>query len=249
MPARRGKREMEFQTVTQTITSRREQYLVGRKPGRAAGVELPDLNAFKTTLERDPVITIRQTLADIIVAEMPRERAEELSRTSHIVVEPDAPLALADPVAPSFRDPGLFFSQGVGATVTITVTGKGQAPVEGAHVFLFGDGWPSQAVTDADGRAQVTLFDQSVEAIRGLYVKPRADYWSFWVPEPTLDQSRPNPVTLTPLDQTFPGFPGQEVVGWGLKAMRVDQLPANYRGHGVRVAVVDSGLATSHPDL
>ncbi len=250
MPARRGKREMESQTVTQTITSRREQYLVGRKPGRAApGVEPPDLNAFKAALERDPGITIKKALAGIIVAEMPRERAEELSRLSHLVVEADYPLALADPVIPLIRDPGVLLSPGAGPTLTISVTGKGQAPVEGAHVFLLGSGWPSQAVTDADGQARVTLFDQSADSVRGLYIKPRADYWSFWIPEPVLDPSRPNLVALTPLDQTFPDFPAQEVVGWGLKAMRVHQVPASYRGHGVKVAIVDSGLAASHSDL
>ncbi len=31
--------------------------------------------------------------------------------------------------------------------------------------------------------------------------------------------------------------------------MRLDQLPGNYRGQGIRVAIADSGAATTHPDL
>ncbi|HKT58968.1 MAG TPA: S8 family serine peptidase [Gemmatimonadales bacterium] len=179
---------------------------------------------------------------------MPRERAEQMSRLPQLLVEPDHPLVLADAAAPLMCDPAVVVPQRAGPTVTITVTGKEQAPVEGAIVFLFSDLWPSHAVTDVDGQARITLFGEA-ETVRGIYVKPNADYWSLWISDPVLDPNRPNPVSLTPLDETFPNFPDQEVVGWGLKAMRVDQLPATYRGHGVRVAVVDSGVARTHRDL
>jgi subtilisin family serine protease len=252
-------------TSRPSVTSRRQQYLIASRPASlAGGGETLDLTALREALERDPEITIMRTLTPtgfgplatgrpgaraIIVAEMPRERAEQMSRLPQLVVEPDHSLVLCEPTVPFLCDPGVLMPHGAGPTLTIRVTGKDEAPVEGASVFLFGSTWPAQAVTDANGEAQVTFFGESLSAVRGLYVKPRAQYWSRWVPEPELDASRPNVVALTPLDETFPTFPNQEVTGWGLRAMRIDQLPTNYRGHGVRVAVVDSGLAVGHQDL
>ncbi|MFL5494337.1 MAG: S8 family serine peptidase [Gemmatimonadales bacterium] len=252
-------------TSRPSVTSRRQQYLIASRPASLAGSDQSlDLNAVREALERDPEITIKRTLTPtgfgplatglpgrraIIVAEMPRERAEQMGRLSHLVVEPDHPLVLSDPTVPFLIDPGVLMPHGAGSTLTIRVTGKDEAPVDGANVFLFGNTWPAQAVTDPNGEAQVPFFGESLTAVRGLYVKPRAQYWSRWVSEPELDASRPNVVALTPLDQTFPNFPEQEVTGWGLRAMRFDQLPTNYRGHGVRVAVVDSGLAAGHQDL
>jgi subtilisin len=252
-------------TSRPSVTSRRQQYLITSRPASLAGSgEALDLSAIREALERDPEITIKRTLTPtgfgplatglpgrraIIVAEMPRERAEQMSRLPQLVVEPDHPLVLGDPAIPFLCDPGVLMAPGAGPTLTIRVTGKDEAPVEGANVFLFGNTWPAQAMTDANGEAQVPFFGESLGAVRGLYVKPRAQYWSRWTPEPELDASRPNVVELTPLDQTFPNFPDQEVTGWGLRAMRLDQLPTNYRGHGARVAVVDSGLAAGHQDL
>ncbi|MGH7516316.1 MAG: S8 family serine peptidase [Gemmatimonadales bacterium] len=215
-------------------------------------------------LERDPEISFKRTLTpsgfgplaaglpgqqEIIVAEMPRDRAEQMSRLPQLVMEPDHQIVLGDPTVPFIRDPGAVVPRGTGQKLTISVTGKEQAPIEGANVFLIGDEWPALAVTEANGQAEITWFGDSVASIRGLYVKPRSDYWSRWVPEPALDPNQPNLVSLTPLDETYPNFPNQEVVGWGLRAMRLDQLPTQYRGHGVRVAVVDSGVAKGHPDL
>jgi subtilisin family serine protease len=252
-------------TSQPSVASRRGQYLIASRPAPlAVRGESIDLNTVREALERDPEITITRTLTPtafgplaprlperraIIVAEMSRERAEQMSRLPQLVVEPDHPLVLGESTIPFLCDPGVLTPHSAGPTVTIRVTGKDEAPIEGASVFLFGNTWPAQAVTDADGEAQVTLFGESVAAGRGLYVKPRAQYWSRWVPEPELDASRPNLIALTPLDQTFPGFPDQEVMGWGLRAMRLDQLPTSYRGHGVRVAVVDTGLAPGHQDL
>lgn len=250
---------------SQTVTSRREQYLIAKRPGpRAGGVEPLDFNALKAALERDPEITIKRTLTPsgfgplaaglsgqqaIIVAEMPKEHAEQMGRLPQIVVERDHPLAFGDATTPFMCDPGVLVPHGAGHTVTVRVIGKEEVPIEGANVFALADGWPAQAVTEANGQAQITLFAESVASVQGLYVKPKGEYWSRWIPDPALDPNQPNVVSLTPLEQTFPNFPDQEVIGWGLKAMRLDQLPTTFRGNGVRVAVVDSGLATSHPDL
>jgi subtilisin family serine protease len=85
--------------------------------------------------------------------------------------------------------------------------------------------------------------------MRGLYVKPQADYWSFWLPQPGLDLSQNNIVTLTSFDATIPDFPAHQMVGWGQKAMKLDQLPANLNGSGIKIGVIDSGAAPTHRDL
>ena len=52
-----------------------------------------------------------------------------------------------------------------------------------------------------------------------------------------------------PTGRRWPAFPRQRVYGWGQKAMRLDQLPGNYRGQGVKIAIIDSGAATTHDNL
>jgi subtilisin len=57
-------------------------------------------------------------------------------------------------------------------------------------------------------------------------------------------------VRLAPLDQAFPQFPSQPPVGRGLKAMRLDVLPAaQFDGRGIRVAVIGSGCHVGHRNL
>jgi subtilisin len=37
--------------------------------------------------------------------------------------------------------------------------------------------------------------------------------------------------------------------GWGEQAMRFDRLPPDYRGDAIKIALIDTGVATSHPQL
>jgi len=99
--------------------------------------------------------------------------------------------------------------------------------------------------------ARLRLYGDDPRTISGLYVKPRADYWSFYQRDPDLSTDEPNVVALHPLSETpsLQGFPRQNAVGWGARAMRLDQLPPHFRGQGVKVAVIDSGAATSHGNL
>jgi len=262
----RSSTQAEGREPEKVVGTRREQYLIGKRAGFPLPATEPlDFNAVRTALEQDPEVRILRTLPapglgslatglataeSIIVATMPEERAEQMSRLAPLVVEPDHALVLEEPAAALVPDPGLIAPQsGATTTISITVVGAGQAPVEGARVYLFGSVSPAQGVTNANGQAQLTLYGESAASVRGLYVRPVADYWSAWVPRPALEPEGANVVALLPLDETFPEFPTEQVVGWGLQAMRLDQLPPNYRGRGIKVAVIDSGAATSHQDL
>ncbi len=147
------------------------------------------------------------------------------------------------------QDAGVVVPHSTGFAVSLSILGEGGSPLEGAEVYLYGRSWPVQGVTDARGQVQLTLFGESPDTVRALYVKPKVDYWSLWLTQPALDPAQGNTVFLTPLTQTFINFPQQQLLGWGQKAMKVDQLPPHYRGQGVKVAVIDSGIATSHRDL
>jgi subtilisin len=255
-----------------TVSSRKEQFLIAKKSGPLPqDVQPVDLSGLEQALKAGEIagathvrtLTRRGRAAMgalsggaagaeiIIVAEMPPQVADQLRQHPGLLVEPDYPLVYAQPTlpAPVGRDPGVVVPYGTGFTVSLIVLGDGGTPLEGAEVYLYGRWWPVQGVTDARGRVQLTLFGESPNTMRALYVKPKADYWSLWITQPALDPAQENTVFLTPLTQTFANFPQQQFLGWGQKAMKVDQLPSHYRGQGVKVAVIDSGIATSHRDL
>jgi subtilisin len=263
---RKLEQEARGHPAHQSIASRPEQYLVGKRLGPPPpGTEPLDFNAVRSALEQDRTIRIKRTLAgpglgpfaaaglggadSIIVAEMSKERAQQMSQLAQLVVEPDHPVMLDEAALGLVRDPGVVALRSSSVSITIRVLSPGQEPVEGAGVFLFGSLSQVQGVTDADGQARMTLLGESLDSVRGLYVRPKADYWSAWIAAPALDPNGANVVVVTPLDETFHNLPNQEVVGWGLRAMRLDQLPASYRGRGVKVAVLDSGGATTHQQL
>jgi subtilisin family serine protease len=239
-----------------------------------AGVTPFDVNAFEQTLrqrEADPTSGIKfvRTLhplgalglgaggaPSVVVAQMPPDTAEALKQNAQgtVIVEEDHPIGLADPapqVPAAARDPGVVIPYGASFTVALTIRGKGGAPLPDADVFLYGRDWPTQGRTDANGQVHLTLFGETGSTLRALYVKPQADHWSLWLSNPALDPGQNNIVNLIGLDQadTVTNFPQQELLGWGLRAMKVDQLPSQLRGRGAKVALVDSGTATTHQNL
>lgn len=247
----------------------RKQFLVASR--RAAGVSAfsvspLSLSVVEQALRASPDIEVVDTLgpksgvgalADgmtgaphVIVARMDLNTAQMLHQQGqgHLIVEEDQPLTLHDvPYTPPMVTPSVAGAASV--AIPMVVIGPDEAPVEGAEVYLFGSLLPSMGVTNSSGEATLSLWGASPQSIRALYVKPKGDYWSFYQTQPVVSVSAPNVVVLRPLSETYPNFPQQQVVGWGQRAMRLDQLPADRRGQGIKVAIVDSGAATSHEDL
>ncbi|NYE59340.1 hypothetical protein FHW58_000492 [Duganella sp. 1224] len=203
------------------------------------------------------------TLADgmggaqgVLVARMTEQKAAALHQQGQgrLLVERDQPLNLMEP---SLRQPALVTgvtpTDGGGPVLNavISVLGKDGAPQANAEVSLFGSMLPASGSTDASGQVTLTLFGETADTVRGLYVKPKADYWSFYQRDPDIRNDEANVVVLRALSDwpALAGFPRQRVYGWGQKAMRLDQLPGNYRGQGIRIAIIDSGAATTHDNL
>lgn len=190
----------------------------------------------------------------VIVARMTDQKAGELHQRGQgrLIVERDQHLQLLDPM---LRRPDLVSSltpySGPTAEVIIAVVSKDGTSLADAEVSLFGGLLPSTAVTGPDGVARLTLYGEDPHTISGLYVKPRAEHWSFYQRDPDLDTGEPNLVMLRPLADwpSLHNLPRQNALGWGARAMRLDQVPPPFRGQGVKIAVIDSGVATTHGNL
>lgn len=188
----------------------------------------------------------------MVVARMAPEKADLLKSQggARLVVEHDAPLTYGlDPGPVATFNPGVLIPLSTGFKTVVEVQGA-NGPLRNAEVYVFGTMMPAQGVTDASGRAAISIVGEGPDTIRALYVKPKADHWDLWLPRPALAAETVNTVTLKPLSAFIEGFPDRPVLGWGQRAMGLDQLPTNFDGAGVKVAIIDSGAAqVTHRNL
>ena len=252
------------------LSSNRPQYIV--TPRRAAGLATFGLqplaiNVVEQALRSSPDVEVVEVLGptgvlgaladglpgapNVIVARMPAQTAEILKQQGRgqLIVEEDQALTLhGAPVV----EPAMIMGSIANAptlTVPIIVLGSNNVPEPNAEVYLYGSLLPAMGVTNDQGQVTLSLIGETVQSIRAIHVKPKADYWSFYQTRPAIDPNQPNVVVLTPLSETFPSFPGQQMMGWGQRAMGLDKLPPDYKGQGVKIAIVDSGAATTHQNL
>jgi subtilisin len=255
-----------------TIGERKKQFLIApRHPDGISpmGFTPLSLSSVEQALRNSPDIEIVDTvgpknivgvMADgmgggqgVLVARMTVQKASVLHQQAagRLVVERDQYLGLMDPqLQPSFVTSTIPQS-GPAFTAVVQVLNKDGAPVPDAEVSMFGSMLPATATTDASGHVTLSLFGETAATIRSLYVKPKSDYWSFYQPDPDVSSDEPNVVSLKALSDwpTLAGFPRAKTLGWGQKAMRMDQLPSTYRGQGIKIAIIDSGAATTHDEL
>jgi len=247
----------------------RKQYLVAtrRAPGLSAmGLSPLSLGVVEQALRATPdievvdVISPRSTVGasadglsgspNVIVARMSESKAQLLHQQGQgqLIVEPDQPLTLVDALpGPSMVTASV--STAPPLVLQVLVVAPDETPIEGAEVYVYGNLLPTLAITNKTGNATLSVFGETPQSIRALYVKARSDYWSFYQTQPSLDPTQLNVVVLRPLVETYTNFPQQQVMGWGQKAMRLDQVPSDRRGQGVKIAIIDSGAANTHEDL
>ncbi|MEV4416077.1 S8 family serine peptidase [Catellatospora sp. NPDC049609] len=185
----------------------------------------------------------------VVVVQASPQRIGELAASGTWQVELDQPLlapAAAGPGPLTVADPGLLAA---GAQeVSVVVRDGDDQPVEGAAVFAHSP-WPAFGTTDSDGRAVLVLPAGCAQAVSVLVVQPRSGYWSRLITAPQLSASADNLVPVRSLEQDFEGLSGRAVAGWAAQELRIGQLPPNYRGRGVKIAIVDSGIAADHPEF
>ena len=255
------------------IHERKKQFLIA--PRQPLGLETSafaplSLSTVEQALRSSPDIEIVDTVGPkagagplaegmaagqgVLVARMTDQKAGVLLQQGQgrLVVERDQYLNLMDP---AFRPPvmvsNVLPTTGPALVASVVVVSKDGTPLPDAEVSLFGSMLPATGVTDANGQARLTLYGETPGSLGGLYVKPRADFWSFYQRDPDISLDEPNVVVMRMLSEwpSLTGFPRTKVFGWGQKAMRLDQLPSNFRGQGIRIAVIDSGAATTHGGL
>ncbi len=190
----------------------------------------------------------------VVVVRMASEKAMALSSASsgRLLVARNEPLTLADAslsgARPVFRDPAVARRLHAAVPVTIEVQLKG-APLADAQVYVFSAGTTLEAITGHDGRARLLLGGDGDDTPSSVVVMPRANAWSRHIERPNLDPNAVNLIEVQPLSATLADFPTVPLLGWGARAMRLDQVPAGSKGRGVRIALIDSGVATAHPNL
>ncbi len=226
---------------------RRSQYMIASATTGVTRQTLVDrLNQFgnaeivRSYAERESISS------PIAVVRLSDENAAALRRSSAgaFVIEPDWHLRAASFAGRSFPPAAIaaVAAFGPGFRVTIQALSANGEPVANAAVQLFGEQATAQGLTGTDGKADLTLFGERPETITDLFIRARSAHWGLWRHRPELRSDTVNSFTLQPL--SLP-----EAMDWGGKALRFDQLPAECRGAGIKVALIDSGVATSHKQL
>ena len=263
------------QPAARPVEPRRERYLVAALPPQLLPAGLAnfapiDADNLLAQFEADPTCTVRRVIRSennavhtfgvgpvaapfpqVAVVEMDADRAAFFASTPLLHVEPDLPLQYAapGPAGYALADPGVV-PLGAETGLAFEVRGSDGSPLDGAEVYVMSSAFPVRGVTGADGRVELAVPAGAVPAVNGIYVKPKYDYWSVWSARPDLLPGVPNLVICPALPDSLPGLPKSgEIDGWARRAMRFDALPPTFRGHGIKIAIIDSGAATGHPDL
>ncbi|MER5604073.1 S8 family serine peptidase [Streptomyces sp. NPDC002265] len=254
------------------VQPRRQRYMITPLPQQLLppGFAELSMDAVCDRLEGMPDVTVirrlqpsqkpqatgtRPSCPQIAVVEATEAQLPAM-RTLHVHIEPDLPLAdTASPaVTPApgmlpLPDPGLVVPLEKPVEISLRVCGPDGEPLAKAGVFLIGTAWPAQGVTAADGTVTLTLAAGTEQCVQSLYVRPRAGYTDRWIHRPDLSAARENIVSLTPLAKAYPELEERQQYGWGQQAMRLDRLPPTFRGFGIKIAVIGTGVSTDHPDL
>ncbi len=216
----------------------------------------PEIDIIDRVGPKHAVGTLASGMPDctaVLVARMTDDKARTLSLQSQgqLIIERDQPLQLLDI---NFAQASLVNcnlpTTGPAFTAEFLVQGNGN-PIKDAEVCLVGGLIPASGITDAKGRVKLSLMGESAQSLCRLVVKPRMDYWSFCQEQPDVSSTEINVIGLRALSDwpSLANFPQQQQLTWGQRAMRLDQLPAHYRGQGIRIALIDSGIANTHQDL
>lgn len=258
-----------------TVVRRKQRYLIGFRA--LAGIAVQPSDPFLERLAQlEGVEIIRRlrargspvpkgsqmavmappnSLQEILVVRMDEQRGEALRQNAppHVVVERDATLSYSHIAVPELVSWQLAarampFPR-PRREIRVRVLGEGDRPLASAVVNLYGTGFAAQAITDSLGQASLQSDEIDGGAAVAIYVRPAADYWERYIPNPSLDRGQVNVIRLNPLDRFFSRFPGERRYGWEQRLMKFDRVGSEWNGAGTKIGLIDSGCDSAHPLL
>lgn len=213
----------------------KRRYLVGFK--RSAVVPKDIETAVDSFVaEQEQVQQLRKLKGGQSVVEMTAEEAAKLAaKRPDLAVEEDLELEHFSPM------PGLAPQVPTGTQVTLTFkvvddeTGK---PVGRVTIYCVGQSVVYKGETGKNGIAKVVVMEK---ALKRVIASPRDGYWSKVAAPPAVDENARTGIGLDKL-------PVSGDYTWGHLSLGVDKVGGKFTGKGVKIAVIDSGIAP-HEDL
>lgn len=136
------------------------------------------------------------------------------------------------------------------STVKIRIIGESDKPVAGAQVTMEAAGFPQEGRSNSRGELTLKMFElPGGNQVKSIFVRPSAGHWNRVINNPNLSTTGINVIRLKPIAETSPGFPLNAAYGWGQKLMGLDEMPDEYTGKGIKIAIIDSGADPTHPVL
>lgn len=262
-------------TATRNVEQGKRQFIIAARRGsQALGVGLRPMSAaaVRTVVGQLPGVEVVRVLrprrgpsafsltadeaTEAYVVRLDPDRVESVRQMTHpqLIVEEDAlleygtPAGLARP-APT-RLASWSFAGGVESRpIRFRVVSDADVPLVNTGVSLAGEGFPQEGRTDKRGELTLPLITLPGKRARFLFVSAPSQYWDQYLVEPELSDTEVNVVRLRAIEETVAGFPGRFRYGWGQIQMGLDRIPETLTCRGVRIAIVDSGVDTSHPLL
>ncbi|HTV41034.1 MAG TPA: S8 family serine peptidase [Candidatus Sulfotelmatobacter sp.] len=234
---------------------------------KGQGIEFEPVKSLQGRSPAAPLSTLAGVARgpEILVARLNPEQGEALRLQSangfgQLIVEHDSALSygavsnlkqalIANSASARLDSKGLKPSP-----VRIQIVGVDDKPVPGVTVLVFGVGLPSQGVSDDDGHVELPLYTFQPGQAEAVVVKPRKDYWDLVLRNVELRPDMPNVIQLRAFSETLPRYNKRPFLSWGQEFMMQGQMtqvngsgPAD--GHGVKIAIIDSGCDNTHPSL
>lgn len=211
----------------------KRRYLVGYRSGAVVPRELE--TALDSQAASGGATMIRSLKGGQRVLEMTHEEAEKLvSLCPDLIVEEDLELELYRPM------PGLppSIPKGPSVSMRVKVTDEAGLPVSGVSIIAAGRQISYRGETDGKGLAKLVVHESFLPY---LIASPRQGLWSRLIPSVTVSSRSELTVVLKKL-------PVSGDFTWGHTALGMDRIGGAFTGKGVKVAVIDSGIA-GHEDL
>ncbi len=226
---------------------------------RAVMGQLPGLEIVRVLRPRRGMSALSLTpdeAAEVYVARIEADRAELIRQMMppQLVLEEDAALEYGTPAGLGMPAPTRLASWSTLGNIEtrqlrFRVIGEGERPLVNVGVSLAGEGFPLEGRTDRRGEVALSLIALPGRRARSLFVSAPHDYWDQYLTEPELSDAEINIIRLRGIEETIAGFPEHFRYGWGQLQIGLDRIPESVTGRGVKIAIVDSGVDTTHPLL